>query len=157
MTSAVAEQTDWTVKTYRTIAEFFGVRNDTVRREWAAWMPGQQGKWNLSEIAQARIERAERRGRPIGDDLMEGAESPALEEYRKERTLLARMDRLEREQSLISRDEAHKVIAEIAGLLRGACEQLERRYDAGAREILEQALDGAEKYNEQYFGQPDAE
>ncbi len=54
------------------------------------------------------------------DALMQGAGSQALERYREERAALARLDRLEREQKLVPRDEVREILGRVAALLRGA-------------------------------------
>lgn len=78
------------------------------------------------------------------DDLLNAnVPSPALERYREERAKLARLDRLEREQTLVSRDEIRQGLGQIAGILRTAGEVLQRQYGNGAVEILNEALDDA--------------
>ncbi len=78
------------------------------------------------------------------DDLLNAnVSSPALERYREERAKLARLDRLEREQTLVSRDEIRQGLGQIAGILRTAGEVLQRQYGNGAVEILNEALDDA--------------
>jgi hypothetical protein len=89
------------------------------------------------------------------DDLMQGGPSPALERYREERATMAKLDRQEREQSLLPRDGVRDGLGRIAARLRAAGEQLERQHGAGAREILDEALTDADREIEQVFGGPD--
>ena len=86
------------------------------------------------------------------DALLQGASSPALERYREERALLARLDRLERERSLLPRDEIRVAMGRIGAVLRGAGETLQRRFGQDAVEILYEALDDAERDIARYFG-----
>lgn len=86
------------------------------------------------------------------DELMQGGNSPALERYREERAAMARLDRLEREQSLLPRDEAREGLGRIAARIRAAGEQLERQFGPGAREVLDEALNDADREIEQVFG-----
>ncbi|MEW6251243.1 MAG: hypothetical protein AB1716_11390 [Planctomycetota bacterium] len=74
------------------------------------------------------------------DPLLCGGESPALEEYRRERAALARLDRLEREGSLLQRDQVHGELARLAAAMRAAGERV-ARISGDAAEVLTDALD----------------
>lgn len=65
----MAKKNPWIVATYGELAEFFGVSRDTIRTEWAVWMPGKNGRWDIREIVKARHERlmARRGGETIED------------------------------------------------------------------------------------------
>ena len=80
-----------------------------------------------------------------------GGNSPALEQYRQEKFLLARLDRQEREGDLIARDKAREAMGRIAAILRGAGEALQRQYGSQAAEILHEALDDAQHQIDQAF------
>jgi len=87
------------------------------------------------------------------DDLMAvDVATPALERYREERAALARLDRLERERMLVSRDEVREGLGRIAMILRGAGDSLQQQYGRGAVELLDEALDDAEREIERLFG-----
>ncbi len=86
------------------------------------------------------------------DDLLQGSGSPALERYREERAALARLDRLEREQRLLPRDDVREVLGRIAAILRGAGDALQRQFGVAAVEILYEALDDANREIERSFG-----
>jgi hypothetical protein len=86
------------------------------------------------------------------DLLLQGTSSPALEAYREERTKLARLERREREGSLIPRDEAREALGRIAALVRGAGDALQRRFGPEAAEILDEALQDAEREIDRTFG-----
>jgi hypothetical protein len=75
-----------------------------------------------------------------GEDLMSGPETPGLEMYRQERAKLARLDRLEREGSLLRLEDVHESLMELADLLRGAGDQLQREYGPDAMQIIDETL-----------------
>ncbi|HBN76722.1 MAG TPA: hypothetical protein DD473_13065 [Planctomycetaceae bacterium] len=80
------------------------------------------------------------------DDLLDAAiSSPALERYREERAILAKLDRLEREGQLIPRDEIRLGLGQIAAILRTAGEMLQRQFGNDAVEILNDGLEEAER------------
>lgn len=78
------------------------------------------------------------------DEMLQGGSSPALERYREERALLARLDRLERERRLLPRDEVREALGRIAAILRGAGDTLQRQFGTAAVEIMYEALDDAQ-------------
>ncbi len=86
------------------------------------------------------------------DPLMQGSGSPALERYREERALMARLDRLEREQNLIPRDVTRESLGRIAAVLRGAGDSLQRQFGPAAVEILYEAIDDAQREINRSFG-----
>ena len=88
------------------------------------------------------------------DVLLTGESSPALERYRAERALLARLDRLERERVLVNRQEIREGLSRIASVLRTAGDTLQRQYGPGALEILNEALAEAEREMERSDGEP---
>lgn len=86
------------------------------------------------------------------DDLMQGSGSPALERYREERAALARLDRLEREQQLVPRDQVREALGRVAAILRGAGDSLQRQFGVAAVEVLYEALDDAQRELDRTFG-----
>lgn len=92
------------------------------------------------------------------DELMQVAagNSPALEEYRIEKAKLAKLDRLEREGSLLPRDKGREALGRIATILRNAGDALQRQFGAAAIDILHEALDDAQREIDQTFGKDDA-
>jgi hypothetical protein len=90
------------------------------------------------------------------DDLMQGdPSSPALERYREERALLARLDRLERERVLVQRDQVREGLGRITSIIRTAGDTLQRQFGPGAGEILYESLNNAEREIERLFGNGD--
>ena len=87
------------------------------------------------------------------DEWMQGTGSPALERYREERALLARLDRLEREGRLVPRDEVRRALGRVAAIVRGAGDTLQRQCGAAALEVLLEALDDAQREIERSFAE----
>lgn len=91
------------------------------------------------------------------DPMMSGLTSPALEEYRRERAALARLDRLEREQELVDRATVRTGFGRVAALLREAGETLQTRYGADAAQVLIDALENAQRELSRVYGDTDEE
>lgn len=96
------------------------------------------------------VERALRR-RPApgenGDPLLAGGagSSPALERYREARADLAHLELQERKKDLLPREKVHEVFTRIGSRLRDAGEQLEREHGSEAHQVIDEALDDAER------------
>ena len=88
------------------------------------------------------------------DDAMLAGDSSsaALEDYRRERAKLARLERQEREGTLVQRDQVREGLGRIAAVLRVAGESLQRQYGAAAGQLLYEALDDAEREINRAFG-----
>jgi phage terminase Nu1 subunit (DNA packaging protein) len=101
-----------------------------------------QGK-ALYFYARGVIESWALRHRAEIDDalLTSTADSPALERYREERAKLAKLDRLEREDSLGERSRLVFSLTLMGTILRNAGETIRREFGPGAGEILDAALD----------------
>jgi hypothetical protein len=69
----------------------------------------------------------------------------AAEEYAKEKTRMAQLTRLEREGSIVRVDQLDSAWNTISGILRRAGTLLQRQYGVGARDILDEALDAADR------------
>jgi hypothetical protein len=76
------------------------------------------------------------------EELLAG-DSDWAEKYRKERALLLRLERREREGVLVSRDKSHQCWDRVAGVIRRAGETLQRQFGAAALRILNRALEDA--------------
>ena len=75
------------------------------------------------------------------DPLLAGsADSPALERYRHEKALLAKLDRLEREGDLLPRELVADGLAQISRVLRETGDALLRQFGTDAHELLDDAL-----------------
>ena len=85
------------------------------------------------------------------DQMMRGGSSPALERYREERALLARLDRLERQRELIAVQEMRGMLDRFAGVLRRSGETLERRFGPDAMQIYIDAINDGERIAHEYF------
>jgi hypothetical protein len=86
------------------------------------------------------------------DPMMQGSGSPALERYREERAAMAKLDRLEREGSLLPRDEVREALGRVANILRGAGDTLQRQHGQAAVDILLETLDDAQREVDRCFG-----
>jgi len=102
------------------LAEVFRVTTRTITRWAADGMPRRgDNRFNLSDCIAWRIEQAEKAGQIASKEAGESPEaSKWLERYRRERALLARMERKERQGGLIRRDRVVKEYAERAADLR---------------------------------------
>lgn len=94
---------------------------------------------NLFEIIRAFHDLLPKLGSLIGHD------GPALERLREEKFRLAQLDRRERESQLLPRDAVHERLALVASILRRAGETLARRCGPEAHQILNEALDEADR------------
>ena len=158
-------------------------RHQEELRRWQYYESIPQKHWRQMSGRQTKVlaEQADRYGLPFGgrtvhlpklvralheflaanarklageDGMMDaGTSSPALEQYRKERARLARLDRLARQRSLVSRENVRDGLGRIAHLLRAAAEALERQYGKEAGQLLDEALDDAQREIDRLFGQ----
>jgi hypothetical protein len=95
--------------------------------------------------------------KPDEEGLLQG-DSDWAEKYRKERALLVRLERREREGALVSRDKSHQCWTRVAGVLHAAGETLQRQFGAAALRVLNQALENATREVDALFSdghQPD--
>ena len=75
------------------------------------------------------------------DPMMQGSGSPALERYREEKAIMAKLDRLERERQLLPLNDVRQILDQIALIVKSSVEVLERQHGPAAAEILNEALD----------------
>jgi len=109
---------------------------------------------NLPKLVRALHEFLAANARKLAaDDDMMDAGAEALQQYRKERARLARLDRLARERTLVSRENVRDGLGRIAHLLRAAGEALQRQYGKEAGELLDEALDDAQREIDRLFGE----
>lgn len=89
------------------------------------------------------------------DPMMSAPASPtavaALEKYRREKWLLARLDRRQKEGLLMSREAVHFILSAMAGVWRNACDAIQRRFGSDAHEILDDARVQMERTMEDAF------
>jgi hypothetical protein len=86
------------------------------------------------------------------DLLMQGAPSPALEDFRRERATMARLDRLERENQLIPRDQARQVLGRMAMIQRSGGEGFGKQYGPAALAMFNEILDDLAQEVDRFFG-----
>ena len=101
---------------------------------------------NLADVVRSLhvflASNARRLSKPADEsDLLLGSgNSPALERYRDEKAKLAKLDRLEREGDLVSREGLELGLSKMASIIRGAGEQLQRMYGDDAAASLAEAV-----------------
>lgn len=71
--------------------------------------------------------------------------SEALEKWRHEKYLIARIERQRLEQQLLPRDAIHEGLTQIASILRRCGETLGRSYGLDAQTLFEEALDDCQR------------
>ena len=91
---------NWKALSGADVARAFGVDRALITRWKRAGMPHTNGVFDLSACIKWRLERAEEEVKPASPD-----GERWLTAFRRERARLAKLDRLAREGSLISRDE----------------------------------------------------
>ena len=87
------------------------------------------------------------------DELLLGPGTPWLEELRKETAKIKKMDRLERERTLLPRDEIHEALGLMAAILRNLGETLQRLHGPAAQQLLNDALDDYQREIDTLFKQ----
>ena len=88
------------------------------------------------------------------DDLMSGPASPALERYREERALMAKIVRLEREGQLLPRDLVRQSMSKTAAIIRQVGESLQKQFGDAAAHLLYEGIDDATAEIERFFAGP---
>jgi len=79
----------------------------------------------------------------VGEDPMAGESSPMLEKWREEKWKLARLERQEREGSLLPLDQVQDIFMAVGNHWRHALERLCKRYGPEVRPVMEQAMRAA--------------
>ncbi|MEX2025874.1 MAG: hypothetical protein WEH44_01215 [Pirellulaceae bacterium] len=133
------------VPTLQRVADHFHIRIGTVRDWRKLGMPGRPQHWNLDEIETWRRQRDQAHATRSTDPLLTGPASPALERYREERAIMARLERQEKERSLLPREAVREGLDKIAATLRAAGDALRRQFGEEAQRILNDSLDQAER------------
>lgn len=98
---------------------------------------------------------AENAQRLADDDPMAGPTSPAMERWREEKYRLARIERRQRERTLLPRGDIHSGLARVASVIRRAGDALQRQFGDDAAKILTNALDDAQHEIDRLFGDTD--
>ena len=90
------------------------------------------------------------------EETVTASDTPEMErlkiEHLRERVHLARLERAERDGSMVRRDAMRHGLGRMAEILRGAGERLQREFGREAHELLEEALDDFESQTEDVFG-----
>jgi len=122
------------------------------RDRWSHYRSIPQKHWRAMTGRQTKVlnEQAQRYDLPFGGPV-KGGSSPALERYREERAALARLDRLEREGSLVAKDEIRQVLGKVASLYRDGADALGRQFGPEASQLLDEVLNDAKRLIDQHF------
>ncbi len=106
----------------------------------------------LDAWLERQVETRMRRAVPSDDD--NGVDSPNLEEYRKWRAVRERLA-VEREaRQVVDRSEMRQGLGMIAAVIRHAGDTMQRQGHAEAYQILDEALDEAERLIADMFADP---
>ncbi len=104
---------------------------------------------DLGDVAKWLHNFLAKHGRRIfdaGDDpLLAGVDSPALERYRNEKAILAKLERQEKERRLLPRDVIHEALMRTAAILRRTGELLHKNHGAEAGRLLTEALEDCQR------------
>lgn len=79
------------------------------------------------------------------DPILSGPSTPWLEKLREEKAKLARLQRLEYEGKLVSRDRLHEGLGRVMSIIREGIETLQRQFGAEAHALMDDALTDAER------------
>lgn len=116
------------------------------RRTLTTWInkgcPGKaDGCWPVSRMLEWERSRKSITD-PIDGDPLLGADgdSPALEEYRRAKAALARLDLAEREKQLVRVEDVVGPLMEAAAVVRAAGERIGREYGPEAQEVINEAV-----------------
>ena len=89
----------------------------------------------------------------VGDPMLQGPSSPAMERYRAAAAELKELDLAERHQALLPRESVRQGLAIVSNIIRAAGDTLQRRCGKEAYAILTEALQDAEEEIIRRFGQ----
>ena len=136
--------------------ELSGRQTSLLNRQADQYGLSLRGKVNLFAVIRGfhdlLAKHAKRLAAPEGvEDGMVGPNSPWLEKFREEQTLLARLNRKEREGSLLPRSAVHEMHAELARLLRGFGTTLQRQYGTDALDLLNELMTNYGRWAERWI------
>lgn len=152
----------------RAVGAIFRV-SDSAVRGWKC-PRNEDGTYDLEAVAEWWAQRRERRvlaverkrvaaqaGVSAAEEdqvVFSGPGSPALEEVRREEAKIRRLKRLEMEGVLVRKELIHRGVLRISAAIRGAGDQLQKRFGPDALSILEDGLDAADREILALFGPP---
>jgi len=133
------------VTTQQAVANHFSVSRRTVVEWRALGCPGRPGEYDLD-----KVDRWRRARQPDADVLLTGPASPALEQFRRARARREELALARELNEVLPRDKTYGLLGRFAGHIRWAGQELQRRCGPEAFEILNEAIDDAEKEEEQF-------
>lgn len=142
------------VVTQQAVADFFGVSQPAVSVWFKQGCPVLRGKkYDLAAIAKWAIGKRSIVA-SVSDDfdgeLGEGS-SPALEEYRRERAKMAKIQRQQLEESLVRIDAIESGMLSAMVRIREAGAKLQRLYGVDAQTVLDEYIDAAQQVLDSMF------
>ncbi|MCP4589576.1 MAG: hypothetical protein GY842_02410 [bacterium] len=113
------------------------------RGPWPAWAVDALERW-----------AALRYPEPSADDdaaMATGGTSPELERWRRARAALAELELAQRRGQVLPRDQVRELHSRMAGVIRGACDRIQREYGDGAFDVLDEAWTSAAAMLDRWF------
>jgi hypothetical protein len=141
-------------------SQFSGRKQQVLNEQAARWgIPIGEATIDLAAVVRWLHDFLAKNARKLAapdspDPLTGGDNSPAKEQYIREKTLLARLDRREREGTLVDREKSHQCWSRVAGILQQCGDALQREHGPAALRLLNQALADAQREVDQVFDAP---
>jgi phage terminase Nu1 subunit (DNA packaging protein) len=136
------------VHTQAEIAVHFGVSIKTVQ-EWLGkgcpYVPRKTGKPGQYDITKIDEWRREQKGLSDADPLLNGPDSPALEEYRKWKAKREKFSYHKDRKKFLPLDSVVQGLAIFSSTMRQAFDALQRQFGHEALAIVSKALDDSER------------
>lgn len=123
------------------MAEHLGVSLQSIRN-WMRepdWPGAGDGSVSLDDLSVWRYRRDVGEQLAAGDDFT-GSDSPNLERMRKARADIWELELDAKRGNFLPRDDVHQLLGELASVLRGAGERLQKQCGLDARDIMEEGL-----------------
>lgn len=126
-------------KTIREQAELYGIPFGGAIVDLGAVVRALHGFLAKNAAALSRARAAE-----SGDPMLDGPLSPALEEYRREKAKITKIQREMLEAKIVAVEDMTANLTLLGTILRGAADTLGRQFGEEARMVIEEALDDFE-------------
>lgn len=118
----------------------FGLSGRQIQNWIAQGCPGEKGRYVVAEMFEWARTQGPYRQFSGEDAELEGGDSEWLERYREEKTLLARLERKQKEQQLVRVEDLIDPLMEGAAVVRSAGERIGRDYGPEAQAIVNEAV-----------------
>jgi len=148
------------VHTQAEVAVHFGVSNKSVQ-EWLShgcpYVPRKKGKAGEYDIDAIDEWRREQKGLGESDPLLNGPDSPALEEYRKWKAKREKFNYYKDRKKWMPIETVVQGLAVFASTMRQSFDALQRQFGQEALAIVENAIDDAERIFSRAIGTEDVD